>query len=836
MLRLVSPFISLLLVFSPLFFFGQTFSGLQTGKTLGIYNLDLQPASLVGQRANVDIQLFGFSSTLQNNYLFVNTASVRDGSVWSVDGLNYREVFPENLNGNEKNAFLNYDLYLPSVSIRLSPKRSLAFTGRLRNFVNLDQVGEPAARFAFLGLDVPDQFGISYNNDRFRFSLLSYVEFGLAWAETLYENGPHRINAGARIKFMSGLAGTYLYANRLEYSFTNADIINIHEADVDFAHSVALEGVEGGFNPLEDFDRLNLRNTGFGADLGAIYEYRPEGEDYRARLGLSILDIGNIRFEQSAFSQNFTGSVIGYDLSQLSLNGIMAFDSTLGGEFNYSSGETQFRMALPTVVSLQADFRLNKNVYISMIPFLALKGYNQPNRVHHISNFAITPRFEGKGWGIGIPFSLAGDRGTNVGATVRLGPLVAGSSNLLNFLLKENMRSADFHFGLHIPLAINKKDKTPEEETVPETTEPDPEPVNKPEEKPAEKPEKTPKEKAEKTPKEKAEKIPKEKPVKEVTANTKAVTSLEIPEPAANTPVVIPEKKPEPVIQTPPTAEAEIKPEPKPEIPEETAAEKAKKEAIARAEEKARMVAEEARLKREQEKQKELETQRKAREQALLSTDTELYKDRDNDGLADKYDQCPDVAGTFALAGCPEEEKIPEPGMDYSKGLYSTGPLSRHLPYADYDHDGVVNQDDRCPEIAGLKSHLGCPENDPRGKRILREMEIDAFERIYFESGSDHLTGNSRMILNRVADYLKTHPQPKMKFVGHADDIGSDTYNDDLSKRRSEAAIQYLVSKGIDQKRLSVEYFGKRLAVVPNTDEAARKKNRRVEIVLVAED
>ncbi|MEZ4774225.1 MAG: DUF5723 family protein [Bacteroidia bacterium] len=843
-------------IFLPVLFFGQSFLGLQTGKTLGIYNLDLQPAAIAGQNPNVDIQLFGLSATLESNYLSVSTSAIKDGSVWSADGSNYTRIFPETLNGKEKNMFLNSDFLLPSLSVKVNPNRSFALSGRLRSFSHLDKVGEPAARFSFLGLDIPEQFGIQYNNDRFRFSTLSYVELGLAWAEKVYENGPHRIMAGARFKFLSGLAGAYLYANRLEYSFDNAHILNVHEADMEFAHSIPIEGIDNNFNPRNDFDKFNLRNTGLGADLGAIYEYRPDGQNYKARVGLSILDLGSISFEQSVFSQNFSGSVIGYDLNQLNLNGVRNFDSTLNSEFEYQSGGAQFRMALPTVVSLQADFRLQRNVYVSVIPFLAMKRYGRAGAVHQLSNLAVTPRFEGKWWGVGIPFSLAGDRGTSVGATVRVGPVVAGSANLFNFLLKDNIRSADVHFGFRIPLSVSKKDKTGQEELPPS-----PEPESKPE--PTEKPQKEPKEKPVKEPKEKPEKP--EKPDTEKTVAEKKTKEKPIKEPVEKAPKEVPDKpmsispeKTEAVPEIEATPEIALPMESKAPAPvvestplppaTETAAEIAKKEAIARAEEKARAVAEAARIKREEARQKEVEAQKKAREQELLSTDTELYQDRDNDGIADKYDQCPDVPGPLALAGCPEKvektvvKTVPKPvvetepvvaGMDYSKGIYSTGPLSKYLPYADYDHDGVVNEDDRCPESAGPKSRMGCPEEDPRGDHLLEELEIDAFERIYFDSGSDHLTGNSRMVLNRVSDFLKSQPEANIQLVGHADDIGSDSYNDDLSQRRSESAKKYLVAKGISEDRLSIEYFGKRMAVVPNRDEAARKKNRRVEIVLV---
>ncbi|MEZ4827354.1 MAG: DUF5723 family protein [Bacteroidia bacterium] len=863
------------LIFLPGLLSAQSFSGLQTGKTLGIYNLDLQPAALSGQRANLDIMLGGFSSVIQSNYLSVNTQAVRDGSVWTADGSNYKTIFPETLNGKDKNGYFNADFYLPSFSLKLTPDHTVAFTGRLRNFANIDKVTEPTARFAYNGLDVPDQFGTQYRNDGFRFALASYVELGAAWAGKVYENGPHRILAGARLKFMSGLAGTFLYANSLEYSFDNDHILNVHEANFGFAHSTALENVQGNFNPIEDFDRFNLRNTGLGADIGAIYEYKPSGNDYKVRAGLSILDLGSIGFEQSVFSQNFSGSVIGYDLNQLSLDGIAGFDSTVAVEFNYEAGESRFRMALPTVISAQADFRLQQRLYISAVPYIAVKRYGAPHAIHQLSSLTVTPRFEGKGWGLGIPVTLAGGRGPAAGATVRLGPLVMGSATLFNFLLNQDIHAMDVHFGLRIPIAVSKKDKAEKEVKPEEITEPEPKPAKpEPEEKPrpVEKTPKAPREKPVKEPREKQEKIRPEKttaekktktekpPKAETTAKAEAEKSKPEKETAvaketAPAPVPVPaQEKPvqtQPVIEKPAAEPAKTETVVIPSQPQKSdqaskpvadAApvtpkadpEQARKEAIAQAEEKAKAIAKEAKMKREEMLLKEEEERRKARKTELLSPDRELYEDRDNDGLADKYDQCPDVPGSMARAGCPEPEvaaaQVNE--MDHTLGIYSNGPLSRHLPYADYDHDGVVNIEDRCPETPGLASRRGCPENDPRGEKLLDELEIDAFDRIYFESGKDYLSGNSRMVLNKVVTFMKNNPNVKAELAGHADDIGNDPYNDDLSKRRSEAAKNYLISKGVAENRIQLSYYGKRMSIVPNRDETSRQKNRRVEIMI----
>ena len=69
--------------------------------------------------------------------------------------------------------------------------------------------------------------------------------------------------------------------------------------------------------------------------------------------------------------------------------------------------------------------------------------------------------------------------------------------------------------------------------------------------------------------------------------------------------------------------------------------------------------------------------------------------------------------------------------------------------------------------------------------------------------------------------------------VGHTDSVGSDTYNQKLSVRRSEAVKAYLVSKGIEKNRVYTEGKGKKQPIADNKTADGRSKNRRVEIEVV---
>jgi outer membrane protein OmpA-like peptidoglycan-associated protein len=113
---------------------------------------------------------------------------------------------------------------------------------------------------------------------------------------------------------------------------------------------------------------------------------------------------------------------------------------------------------------------------------------------------------------------------------------------------------------------------------------------------------------------------------------------------------------------------------------------------------------------------------------------------------------------------------------------------------------------------------------------------------VTFESGllygfdSDVVRGDARSNLTALAQSLEKYPGSELLIVGHTDDVGDDAYNARLSARRAESAASFLTSQGVDAGRLHTRGLGETEPVAPNTDEAGRQKNRRVEIAIYAGD
>ena len=104
---------------------------------------------------------------------------------------------------------------------------------------------------------------------------------------------------------------------------------------------------------------------------------------------------------------------------------------------------------------------------------------------------------------------------------------------------------------------------------------------------------------------------------------------------------------------------------------------------------------------------------------------------------------------------------------------------------------------------------------------------------VTFDTKSAEIKQELYTEINRVAGILNKYPDTLIRVEGHTDNVGSDAYNMDLSKRRAENVKTLLAMRGVAQNRMEVIGFGKTMPIASNNTEAGRQMNRRVEIKIV---
>lgn len=115
----------------------------------------------------------------------------------------------------------------------------------------------------------------------------------------------------------------------------------------------------------------------------------------------------------------------------------------------------------------------------------------------------------------------------------------------------------------------------------------------------------------------------------------------------------------------------------------------------------------------------------------------------------------------------------------------------------------------------------------------LEKLEVEkvfVFQNILFDFDKATLKKESFAIVDEIVVTMLSNPEVKIEISGHTCNMGTEKYNLDLSKRRAQAVVDYLISKGVESNRLTFEGFGESYPLNDNATIAKRKQNRRVEV------
>lgn len=171
---------------------------------------------------------------------------------------------------------------------------------------------------------------------------------------------------------------------------------------------------------------------------------------------------------------------------------------------------------------------------------------------------------------------------------------------------------------------------------------------------------------------------------------------------------------------------------------------------------------------------------------------------------------------------------------EIEKGTYAMD--INHPEDADYmfavEKDGYM--------FRNLKIALPASADQPR--TITRTIELNrlregfqsVLRNIYFDFNKATFRKDSYFELNKLEGLLSKNPNIKVEISGHTDNIGYKAYNKDLSQRRANAVVNYLLNKGIDARRVIARGYGEERPLASNDNEIdGRSLNRRVEFKIL---
>ncbi len=822
--------------------YAQDFNNFMNSNYIGINGIDLQPASIVDSRFKTDITLTGLSVTAANNYVGLQSRALqRNGAAFN--GASYPafkdssfqwKYLTEKYEGPTKSVIVSLQASMPSFMININKKSAMAFTWRVRSITNVDGVTPELARLIYYDINYPSLYK-SLQNIQLSVQTMEWAEYGVTYGRVLKDNNEHFFKFAGRFKVLQGLGAAYMYLDKLDYKFDNDSILNIYSSRAAYGHSTNFE-----------FDGNNLKykyvsNFSVGLDLGFVYEWRPKYKEYKydmdnqtdlwmryknkykLKIGASVLDLGGITFKKGALSNDFQANTTLWNFRQLDFGSkpVAGFDSTMRAKFTMQGGKPTFFMNLPTAISLQADYNIWKDVYVNLTTFYAFQFKKNENKVHDITTFTFTPRWDHKWFGYFIPVSYNGMGNFQIGSGLRLGPIMIGTSNLAPISAFLRAKGRDI-YGANLQLIV----KVPIEQRKPKDRDKD-------------------------KVSDKKDKCIDEFGVWEfMGCGDKDGDHIQDRDDACPEVAGLLEFKGCPDRDGDKIIDMNDDCPDEPGIAEFKGCPDKDGDHIMDKQDDCPDVAGLAEFKgcpdRDGDKTPDFKDECPD-EPGLL--EFAGCPDKDGDGLPDKQDKCPEKAGPIKNLGCPEMKlklltaqltTLEESTMEDGKFNFNVCVEKAKALFKLYGEgsDTVKKVLVSCPEIRGKHAFL---EKDgyfrfPKELEevILTPQEAEivkkAFDNLEFATGKDIIKTESFASLDELAGLMAKHSSWKLKIEGHTDNVGKPAANLLLSQKRSEAVKKYLVKKGIDAKRFEVKWYGQTKPLVPNDSEANRQKNRRVEM------
>lgn len=464
----------------------QHLPGTAMGNFAGTNALYHNPAFVADSRYSVYVNLVGTQFYTANNHVkYEAPYSFLSLITGTVPAKYHNErgmlLFPrsylgEKLNGNKKYLNAGGDTRLPSVMFNMFKGRiGVGVSTRARYILNTTQVTEPLARLISKTTQFKDLQDQVYEHQSGQLHLNGLGEIAFTLGGTVFDDETDYLKVGFTVKRLIGLYNAHAIIENSSYDIqpdptweNKRQYINVNEINVRYAltRDEGFQNVKpspawlfGGAPP----------GSGWGFDLGAVYEYRPDvhkvtyrerGErkrdasknKYLYRVAVSLTDIGRVHFKNPAYilqqETHTTNKEFRYDTFQKlkGSEGIFnAINSSLDG------GEPiapNFKSVLPMAFQASVDYNVKPNVYVNglWVQNLITQGAFGMKAESYIG---ITPRYEHKWYEISVPLSLMNRyRTPAIGLAGRIGPLWLGTDHLTGLLNIGNPRAFNLYFGI----------------------------------------------------------------------------------------------------------------------------------------------------------------------------------------------------------------------------------------------------------------------------------------------------------------------------------------------------------------------------------------------------
>jgi hypothetical protein len=467
----------------------QDLPGIRTSNYSGVNGVFSNPASIADSRYRWDVNLLSVNVQAGSEkaaFKFSNISKSFDGD----SAINAQLFGKEN---GVANGIMALSAHLPSVMFNAGHKLSFALSARTRLVTNFNDVdGKLVKKVIDTDINDPSLPYTLNSGANSRLNATAWTDFGATVAREIFDHGKHFLKGGLTLKYLAGTGNAYININKIQGRID----VDLAQQDLYLNNTtghigMAFSGVKTDDFSISDLTKFNA--SGFGADLGLVYEYRPDYDTYHdnperwnstiskylLRVGVSLMDLGRLRFSpdaqrSGAYDIGITGLERYYlknNFEDLSLDNYNAKFKSQPSFFTPTPAESpdgKYSVSLPTTLQVDVDYHAYKGWYVNLASQLALSSNkNKPYNSAYYNSFTLTPRMEGNSMGVYVPLSYNELTKFNAGLGMRLGPVFFGSGSILNMLFGSS-KQIDAHFGIRFG-GLKKKPKKVVAPAVPVT-------------------------------------------------------------------------------------------------------------------------------------------------------------------------------------------------------------------------------------------------------------------------------------------------------------------------------------------------------------------------------
>jgi hypothetical protein len=461
--------------------YGQFQTGMPTSNLAGVMGITVNPANTNYLNNGTDFMLFSVSAGLLNNGFYLDpkpiptlfspdffksfTGKTATGEKESINK-SFERVFKVQRSLKDRNyIFADATIYGPSVLINYK-KHSYGLTTAFKTGLGTVNLTPELSIFLLKGGSTLDLVGKTFDWNKATSSTLVYTDIAFNYSYEIVNSYKSNQRIGISAHYLNGINSINIAdMGGTTWSFFGDSSLLMTDGNLRFNYAATKSGKVA--------ELMESRGQGFAFDIGYTYmrkrKSRPtittacpniryggrvrEFQEYKWKLGLAIMDIGKIDFNNQTIATSYVnanGPTKNLDLEFY--KGIFALDRRLQFDYsgnpgiNFDLGDA-YTHYTATRFQFQFDYNYKKNLFFNFsgsqrIPIPGAVSLLSPNIL------SLTARYEKLKYEWGVPVSLIEYQYPVMGFYYRYGPFYIGTNHLLEMVGLRNVRGGDIFFGL----------------------------------------------------------------------------------------------------------------------------------------------------------------------------------------------------------------------------------------------------------------------------------------------------------------------------------------------------------------------------------------------------